>query len=100
VRLVRYLDSLLDFLRSIDHARRRAAQLNEVLALLLSIEHGVESSHFVDAHGCGAYNLSYLIHGGNGEEAACLSLGQVQEGDDARLRDIGMGEERKGKVNN
>ena len=82
-------DSLFDVLRTADHARRRAAQLDEVLAHLGAVEHGVEGGHLVHAGGGRAHDLGHLVHGRYRQPAPVLSLRQVQERDDARLLVVG-----------
>mmetsp|Transcript_1198 Transcript_1198/g.3012 ORF Transcript_1198/g.3012 Transcript_1198/m.3012 type:complete len:209 (+) Transcript_1198:652-1278(+) len=56
------LDGRLDGLRAADHAGRRAAQLDEILADLGPVEHGVERRHFVDLHGLDLDELRHAVH--------------------------------------
>jgi len=53
-------DGFLDVFRAAHHARRSAAQLDEVLAALFPVEHGVKGSHFVDAHRRNAHDFGHL----------------------------------------
>lgn len=75
------LDGLLDLFRATDHARRGAAQLDEVLSDLRAVEHGVERSNFIDTNGGHVQDLSDLVHSCKRQPAAILSLRQVQQRD-------------------
>mmetsp|Transcript_18176 Transcript_18176/g.55700 ORF Transcript_18176/g.55700 Transcript_18176/m.55700 type:complete len:254 (+) Transcript_18176:271-1032(+) len=72
------LDRLLDVFGTAHHARRRPAQLDEVLAHFLAIEHGVERGDFVDAHGGHVQQLRDAVHRRERQPAPVLSLGEVQ----------------------
>ena len=76
-----FLNGLLDVFATTDHTGSRSAQLNEVLAHGRAIEHGVKGGNFVDTDGCHLTNLGHLVHGSEGQPAAALALGQVQERD-------------------
>lgn len=65
-------DGLLDVLRAAHHARRRAAELDEVLAPLLAVEHGVEGGHLVHLHLVLPHDFRDLLHGGQRQPAPVL----------------------------
>lgn len=83
------LNRLLNILTTANHAGGSSAQLNKVLAHLGAVEHGVEGCNFVDAGGFNFTDLSDFVHGGDGEPAAVLALGEVEEGDDSGLFVVG-----------
>ena len=55
-------DSLFDVLRTADHARRRAAQLDVELALRLAVVHGEEGGDLVHVHVRAPQPLRDLVH--------------------------------------
>ncbi len=83
------LDRFLNVLAAADHAGGSAAQLNEVFAHPRAIEHGVEGRHLVDARGRRLHDRRHLVHGRHGKPPPVLSLGQIQQGDDAGLFVVG-----------
>lgn len=74
-------DGLLDVLRAAHHARRRAAELDEVFAPLLAVEHGVEGGHLVHLHLVLPYDLGHLLHGGQRQPAPVLQDEERQKTD-------------------
>ena len=63
--------------------------MDEVFADLGAVEHGVERGDFVDACGGCFDDGGDFVHGGDGEPAAVLALGEVKEGDDSGLFVVG-----------
>lgn len=66
-----------------EHARRGDAELDVVLADGLAVVHGVEGGDLEDGHGRDLADLGDLVHGGDGDPAAVLDLGEVEEGEHA-----------------
>ena len=68
------LDVLLDLLGAADHAGSGPAELDEILADLFAVEHGVESGHLIDADLGSLNQLGDLVHCGKRKPASTLSL--------------------------
>lgn len=70
-------NSLLDIFASAHHARRRATKLDEVLADLFAVEHGVKRSNFVHAHWRHFANLGDLVHGSQRHKVSDLQMQRI-----------------------
>lgn len=67
-----------------EHAWGSSANLQVVFANLGSVEHGVESSHFIDLHWGHFQDLGSFVHGGQSQEVVVLLLGDEKDWDDSR----------------
>lgn len=76
-------DSVKDIGRPTKHARRRGADLDEVLTYWLTVEHRVEGCYFIHAHGRHLQKLRNIIHYADTCPALVLTLSKVKERDDS-----------------
>lgn len=65
-----------------EHAGGGGAHLDVVLSDALAVEHGVEAGDLVDADGGHGEDGGDLVHGREGQPAAVLALGEIEQGDD------------------
>jgi len=78
-----------DFRRAAQHARRRSAYLNKVLANRFAIEHGVERRDFVYPHRLHFEQLRHIVHNADARPSFVLPLAEVEEGNDGCLFVLG-----------
>lgn len=71
-----------------EHARRRRADLDKVLAHRVPVVHGVESGHLVDAHRGHLEDARHLVHHGQARPSV-LALAEVQDRHDGGLFVLG-----------
>jgi len=75
-------DSVKYLSRSTKHAWRSCADLDKMFADRFSVEHGVESSDFVNTHRGHLKKVGNIVHDTNACPSLILALAEVQEGDD------------------
>jgi len=73
-------DSVEDVGRPAKHAWCRCAYLNEVLPNGLTIEHRIESGHFIDSHWRKFQQLRNIVHDADTCPSLILPLPEVQKG--------------------
>lgn len=68
-----------------EHARRRRANLDEMLAYGFAVEHGVKSGDFVHSHGRHFEQFRDVIHDADRAPVLVLVLGNLEQRNDGRL---------------
>src|SRR5690606_16316144 len=78
-------DMIKDLLTAPYHAGTGSANLQDIFPNRFHIEHGVESSNFIDLNGLKLKDLRYIIHNGNVQPATEFLLCNMQDRDKCRF---------------
>lgn len=82
-------NSLDNIGRAAKHARSCSADLDEVLANGFPVEHGIESSHFIDTHWRHFKELGDVVHNADACPSLVLPLAEIEEWDDCGFLVLG-----------